>query len=144
VTISPDSRDAEWPSVRLALVVAATLALAILGVGSAVALVEDEPTRLELVRRCLRQEKLLEVRAARDDPIAREASGGALATRVEGNGLHLSIAASDEEARRIARLYRNIAGVLTGRLEQRRTYVFLWEAESTSAQRQAVYDCLVY
>jgi hypothetical protein len=144
VTDPADSRAAEWPSLRLALAVAATLALTILGGGSAVAVLEDEPTRFELVEQCLRREKLLEVRPARDDPIAREASGGAIATRVEGNGLHLAIGASEQEAERIAGFYRAVSRHLSGRLEHRRVYVFVWEAQSTSAQRQAVYDCLVY
>jgi hypothetical protein len=144
MTSTQDQRVSEWPSLSLGLVLAAALALAVFVAGGAAALLEDEPTRIALVEQCLRREKLLEVGPARNDPIAAEADGGALATRIEGNGLHLAIAGSEREAVRIAGLYRAVSADLAGRLEQRRFYVLLWEGASTPNQRQAVYDCIVY
>ena len=139
------ARASEWPSIRLGLVVAAAALLAAVVVGVVQALTEEEPEpRLVLVERCLRREKLLEVRRLRDDPIAVEARGGALATRVAGNGLHLAIAGSEDEAEKLAGFYRDVGGPLVGKLEQRRLYVFLWEGVATPTQRQTVYDCTNY
>ena len=60
--------------------------------------VHDEPTALELTEKCLRREKLLPIESIAGDEIAGTARGGAIATRVEGNGVHVAIAKSDDEA----------------------------------------------
>lgn len=142
MTRAGDQRAFEWPSLRIGLVAAAAAALLFLVVGGAAALLSDEPPVLDLVERCLRQEKLLDVRRATDDPIAATASRGALATRVEGNGVHVSIAGSGGEAARLADRYRSVAGPLVGRLELRGSFVYVWEGLATPTQRQTMYDCV--
>jgi hypothetical protein len=141
MTETAADRRGEWPSLRLGLYAAAVLAVLVVGVGTAQAVLDDDPSRLDRVSNCFRREKLLQVMPATDDPIAQEADGGALATRVEGNGLHVAIAGSESEAARIVRLYRTIGGSLRGRLEQRARYVYLWEGVATPTQRQAAFDC---
>jgi hypothetical protein len=134
-------RVSEWPSLRLGFLAATTMLVLVFVGGGTAALLEDEPSRFERVEQCLRREKLLDVAPTTGGPIAAEAGGGALATRIEGNGLHLAIADSEEEAQRIIGLYRAVSGPLAGRLEQRRAYVFLWEGVATPTQRQIVYEC---
>ena len=60
---------------------------------------------------------------------------------MEGNGVHVSIAGSDDEAAELVRRYRAVAGRLEGRLEQRGRYVYLWEGVATSWSRQTMFDC---
>jgi len=83
-------------------------------------------------------------RAGGDDPIASSARGGALATRVEGNGVHVAIAKSDSEAAELADTYRRTAGRrIQLRLEVRGRVVYVWEQprEPSPTQRQTMYDC---
>jgi hypothetical protein len=103
--------------------------------------VHEETPPLELTVRCLTREKLLDVRPATDDPIAESASRGAIATRVEGLGVHVAIARSESEAERLAGYYESVASELEGRLEQRGKVVYLWEGVASPTQRQTMYDC---
>ena len=102
------------------------------------------PSALERTETCLRREKLLSVEPVGDDPIASRARGGALATRVEGNGVHVAIANSDAEAAQLADAYLRTAGRrIALRLEVRGRVVYVWEQsrEPTPTQRQTMYDC---
>jgi hypothetical protein len=102
------------------------------------------PSALEQTERCLRQEKLLPIEPIGDDPIASEARGGGLATRVEGNGVHVAIATSDAEAAQLADAYLRTAGRrISLRLEVRGRVVYVWEQprEPSPTQRQTMYDC---
>ena len=72
-------------------------------------------------------------------PRARE--DGWVATRVEGNGVHVAIARSTDEAERLVELYQSVAGELTGKLERRGKVVYIWEGVSSPTQRQTMYDC---
>lgn len=102
------------------------------------------PSALEHTETCLRREKLLPVEPVVDDPIASSARGGALATRVEGNGVHLAIARSDAEAQELADEYLRTAGRgIEQRLEVRGRVVYVWEQarEPTPTERQTMYDC---
>ena len=55
-------------------------------------------------------------------------SGGALATRVEGNGVHVAIATSDAEAAALVPTYLETTGRnVETRLERRGRVVYLWE-----------------
>jgi hypothetical protein len=136
-----DVRDWEWRYLRWALVaIAALLAFEVTG-WLVYRAVHEETPPLELTVRCLTREKMLEVQAVTDDPIAQSASRGALATRVEGNGVHVSIAGSNSEAERLGGYYTDVAGDLAGKLEQRGKVVYLWEGVATPTQRQTMYDC---
>ena len=102
------------------------------------------PSALELTERCLRREKLLSIEPLGEDPIASKARGGALATRVEGNGVHVVIAKSEAEASRLADEYLRTAGRGIGlRLEVRGRVVYVWEQARapTPTMRQTLYDC---
>lgn len=102
------------------------------------------PSALERTETCLRREKLLSVEPVGDDPIAGSARGGALATRVEGNGVHVAIATSDAEAAQLADAYLRTAGRrIQLRLELRGRVVYVWEQprEPSPTQRQTMYDC---
>jgi hypothetical protein len=130
----------EWRYLRGALVgLAAFLLLEIAGWRVYLA-VHDETPPLEKTVRCLTREKLLELTPARD-PIAASARRGWIATRVEGNGVHVAIAGSVSEARGIAELYQTVSGNLAGKLERRGRVVYVWEGASTPTQRQTMYDC---
>jgi hypothetical protein len=102
------------------------------------------PSAIELTEKCLRREKLLAIEPLGDDSIAARARGGALATRVEGNGVHVAIARSDAEAQELADEYLRTAGRGIGqRLEVRGRVVYVWEQarEPTPTERQTMYDC---
>ena len=94
--------------------------------------------------KCLRQEKLLRIEPVSDDAIAATARGGALATRVEDNGVHVVIAKSDDEAAELAQTYLRTAGRdIELRLDVRGRVLYVWEEarEPTPTQRQTMYDC---
>jgi hypothetical protein len=86
---------------RIGVACALVLILAQLLVASAWSLSHNDPTELDLTRRCLEREKSLAVEPA-NDPVAASASGGALATVVEGNAVTVSVARSEAEGRRQA------------------------------------------
>lgn len=130
----------EWPYLRGALVAVAALVALQLGGWLVYRVVHEETPPLAETIRCLTREKLLELTAT-TDPIAASARGGWVATRVEGNGVHVAIARSTSEAERLVDLYRSVAGELIGRLERRGKVVYLWEGVSTPTQRQTMYDC---
>ena len=136
-----NARDWEWRYLRRALVaIAAVLALEVAGWLVHRAVHEETPP-LELTARCLTREKMLEVQPTTNDPIAATASSGSVATRVEGNGVHVAITGSKSEAERLFGYYTSVGGELTGKLEQRGKVVYLWEGVATPTQRQTMYDC---
>ena len=106
--------------------------------------VHHGPTALELTEKCLRREKLLTIESLDGDTIAESARGGALATRVEGNGVHLAIATSDSEAAELAKEYLRTTGrQIDLRLDVHGRVLYVWEAPQrpTASQRQTMYDC---
>jgi hypothetical protein len=138
--VSASSADWEWPYLRGALIaLAALLVLQVVGWLVYRAVHEETPPLQETIR-CLTREKLLEL-TSEPDPIAASASRGWVATRVEGNGVHLAIAGSTSEAERIVELYQSVAGRLEGRIERRGKVVYLWEGIASPTQRQTMYDC---
>ena len=134
-------RAAEWPFVRVALLI--VLAVAVLEVSGWLIYesVHEEPTALAQTAKCLRNEKGIGVDVNVRDPIARSADGGALVTTVEGNRVTVSIGSSDREAERIESAYNAVAAALAGRLERRGHTVYLWDFPSSPTQRQVMYDC---
>lgn len=122
--------------------VGAALALVVaqLGVGAAWSLTHDDPTELELMRRCLEREKGLAVEPTSDDLIAQSAHGGTLRTVVEGNLVTLSVATSAEEVERLRAAYLAV-GDPGSRLDVRGRYVALWLRDPSPTQRQGTYDC---
>jgi hypothetical protein len=138
--LSTATANWEWRYLRTAFAALAVL-VALQIAGSLVYRVvhEETPPLAETVR-CLTREKLLEL-TSETDPIAASARGGWVATRVEGNGVHVAIARSTSEAERLFDLYRSVAGELSGRLERRGKVVYVWEGVSTLTQRQTMYDC---
>ena len=134
----------DWRYLRVAFAVVAVLLLAQLAGWIVHRSVRDDPTALELTERCLRREKLLAIESIAGDPVATTARGGALATRVAGNGVHLAIARSDEEAARLADTYLRTEGRrIDLRLDVRGRVVYVWEAVRAphSTERQTMYDC---
>ncbi len=136
-----DEQRSEWRFLRGGFIAVVGLTAAWLIAWGIWELFDDEPTRLELTTRCITVEQGLPLESTAGDPIAESARGGTLATRVEGNGVHVSIAGSDDEAAELVRRYRAVAGRLEGRLEQRGRYVYLWEGVATSVGRQTMFDC---
>src|SRR5262249_14957775 len=134
-------RAGEWPSVRLGIAGAVVLVLVVLLAWGVESATRNEPSRYAQTERCLTHEKLLPVTPADRDAIAATASGGALATRILGNGVHIVIGRSSTEAVRLATAYRRVSGPLTGRLEVRGVNVYVWEGVATPNQRQILYDC---
>jgi hypothetical protein len=124
---------------RLGLAVAVAVVGAQAAVGAAWSLSHDDPTELELTKRCLELEKGLTIEDATDDPVARSAQGGTLRTVVEGNLVTLSVAASQAEVERLRAAYaQGDPGV---RLDVRGRYVALWLRDPSRSQRQDTYDC---
>ena len=130
----------EWRYLRGAFAAVAAIVTLQIGGWLVYRVVHQGTPPLSETIRCLTREKLLEL-TTETDPIAASAGDGWLATRVEGNGVHVAIARSTSEAERLLDLYRSVAGELTGRLERRGTVVYLWEGASSPTQRQTMYDC---
>lgn len=134
----------EWRYLRAACAVVAAIVLVETAGWLVYRSVHHGPTPLELTEKCLRREKLLPIESVRGDAIATAARGGAIATRVDGNGVHLAIATSDREAAELADAYRRTAGrQIELRLDMRGRVVYVWEAprRPTTTQRQTLYDC---
>ena len=112
-------------------------------VGSSTAQSSQEPSALELTEKCLRREKLLAVETIGTHPIASTAGGGALATRVEGNGVQVVIAKSDEEAAELETAYLQTGRKIELRLDRRGRVLYVWELPRlpSPTQRQTMYDC---
>jgi hypothetical protein len=137
-------RSQEWRYLRVACALVAVLVAAEL-VGWLVYRSRPHgPSALEKTETCLRREKLLSIEPIGGDAIATSARGGALATRVEGNGVHVAIAKSDAEAAQLADDYLRTSGRrIRLRLEVRGRVVYVWEQprEPSPTQRQTLYDC---
>jgi hypothetical protein len=130
----------ERRAARLGLLAASVLVLVQVGVASAWSLTHDDPTILELTRRCLEREKGLAVEPTRDDPVAASASGGTLRTEIEGGLVTISIAGSQAEADRLLAAY-TAGGNRPPGLDAHGRYVALWLRDPSPTQRQATYDC---
>jgi len=124
---------------RLGLVGALVVVLAQLVVASAWSLTHDDPTLLDLTRRCLEREKGLVVEATTGDRVAGSAGGGTLRTVVEGGLVTIALATSEAEAERLRAAYA--AGDPGPRLDVRGRYVALWLRPPSPTQRQVTYDC---
>ena len=129
----------ERRAARLGLVGALVVVLAQLLVASAWSLTHDDPTLLDLTRRCLAREKGLAVEATTDDPVAASAGEGTLRTVVEGGLVTIAIAASEAEAERLRAAYST--GDPGPRLDVHGRYVALWLRPPSPTQRQVTYDC---
>ena len=131
-----DSRAA-----RLGLIAALVLVAAQLGIGAAWSLTHDDPTEIELTRRCLEREKGQSVEPTVDDPIATSATGGTLRAVVEGGLATISVASSMREVGRLRAAY-TAAYEPADRLDVHGRYVVLWLRDPSPAQRQITYDCV--
>jgi len=129
----------ERRAARLGLVGALVVVLAQLVVASAWSLTHDDPTLLDLTRRCLEREKGLVVEATAGDRVAASAGGGTLRTVVEGGLVTIALATSEAEAERLRAAYA--AGDPGPRLDVRGRYVALWLRPPSPTQRQVTYDC---
>jgi hypothetical protein len=125
---------------RLGLVAALMLVLAQAAAGAAWSLTHDDPTELELTRRCLEREKGFEIRETSGDAVAETARGGTLRAIVEGGLVTLSIATSSAEVDRLRAAYA-VGGDPGDRLDVHGRYVALWLRDPTRGQRQHTYDC---
>jgi len=130
-----DSRAA-----RLGLIAAAVVVAAQLGVGAAWSLTHDDPSLLQLTRRCLEREKGFAVEETTGDPVAGSARGGTLRAIVEGGLVTLSIANGTGEVERLRAAYA-AKGDPGPRLDVHGRYVALWLRPPTRGQRQHTYDC---
>jgi hypothetical protein len=133
----------EWRYLRAACVVVVVLVAAELAGWLVYRSVHDGPTALELTEKCLRREKLLPIESHTGDELARSARGGTLATRVEGNGVQVVIATSDDEARRLEAAYLLTGRKIRLRLDVRGRVLYVWELPEVPSptQRQTMYDC---
>jgi hypothetical protein len=125
---------------RLGLVVAVVVLGAQAAIGAGWSATHDDPTLLQLTRRCLEREKGFGIEATRSDPIAESARGGTLRAIVEGGLVTLSIANSQAEVGRLVAAY-SAGGDLGARLDVHGRYVALWLRAPTRPQRQDTYDC---
>ena len=128
----------ERRAARIGGICALVVILAQVVVASAWSLGHDDPTELALTRQCLEREKGLAVGPA-DDSVAASASGGALATVVEGNAVTLSVGRSEAEVERLRSAYS--ASDPGTQLDLHGRYVALWHREPSPTQRQVTYDC---
>lgn len=129
----------ERRAARLGLAGALVVGLTQLGIGTTWSLTHEDPTYLELTRRCLEREKLIAVDMTVDDTIAESASGGALQASVQGGLVTISVGRDGAEVTRLGDAYAQSG---TGeRLDVHGRYVYLWLRRPLRYQRQTVYDC---
>ena len=95
----------ERRAARLGLIGALAVVVAQLCVGAAWSLRHDDPTTIELTRRCLERERGFAVEPTSGDAVAESASGGTLRTIVEGNLVTVSVATSLAEVERLRAAY---------------------------------------
>jgi hypothetical protein len=126
---------------RVGVIAALVVVGAQLAVGAAWSVGHDDPTHLELTRRCLEREKGLRVEPADDDPVASSARGGALRTVAEGGLVTIAVATSEAEVERLRAAY-SAGGDPGSRLDLHGRYVALWLREPSPTQRQLTYDCV--
>ncbi len=129
----------ERRAARLGLIGALIVVAAQLLVGGAWSLTHDDPTTLELTRRCLEREKGLVVGPTSADAVAESARGGTLRTIVEGNLVTISVATSLAELERLRAAYANRDP--GPRLDVYGRYLNLWLRDPSPTQRQGTYDC---
>ncbi len=129
----------ERRAAQLGLIGALAVVVGQLCVGAAWSLTHDDPTTIELTRRCLERERGFAVEPTSGDAVAESASGGTLRTIVEGNLVTLSVAASLAEVERLRAAYgESDPGT---RLDVYGRYVNLWLRDPSPTQRQGTYDC---
>lgn len=136
-----DTAAAEWRALRGALVVVLALVAASVVGWLVHAAVTEPPTRLERTVRCLEKEKGLVVGGVGNDVIAASATQGSLGTVVDGNGAHLAIAATEQEAQALRRAYLRIDPSLYLRNTVDRTVVTFWDYPPSTQQLRIVADC---
>lgn len=130
----------EWRFLRLALVVVALVFAADAAAWGLHDRSHPPPTRLGSSVSCLVQHGVTPVVPA-GDPLADSTADGSFRAVIEGNGVTVALASSDEETARIARYYRDVGGDLAGRLDRRLRTVYLWQFKASPTQRQTMYDC---
>ena len=130
----------ERRAARLGVIGALVVVLAQLSVGAAWSIGHDDPTVLELTRRCLEQDRGLTVESTAGDPVAASARGGTFRTVIEGGLVTVSAATSQAEVERLRAAYA-ARGDPGGRLDVHGGYVYLWLRDPRRGQRQATYDC---
>ena len=135
-----DGAMTERRAARLGLVAALVVVLAQVGIASAWSVTHDDPTILDLTRRCLERERGLVVQPTTDDQVAASAGGGTLRTVVEGGLVTVSIATSQAEVERLRTAYA-AHGDPGGRLDIHGRYVSLWLRDPSPTKRQTIYDC---
>ncbi|HET6683523.1 MAG TPA: hypothetical protein VFG75_07485 [Gaiella sp.] len=131
----------EARAARLGLLVAVVVVGAQLVVGAAWSLSHDDPTELDLTRRCFSREMALRVEGTTGDPVAAAARGGTLTTIVEGNLVTIAIVTSSGEAERLRAAYLALGGDVESRLEVRGRYVRLWRRPPSPSQRRTAAGC---
>ncbi len=126
---------------RLGLAVATLVVGSQLTIGAAWSIAHDDPTVLDLTRRCFEQEEALRVEDTVDDAVGATASGGTLTTYVEGNRLTIAIVTSRGEAERLGAAYVSSGGVAEALVEVRGRYVRLWHRAPTPSQQRIATAC---
>ena len=129
----------ERRAAQLGVIAALAVVVAQLCVGAAWSLTHDDPTTIELTRRCLVRERGFAVEPTTGDAVAESATGGTLRAIVEGNLVTLSVAASLAEVERLRAAYAD--GDPGTRLDVYGRYVNLWRRDPSPTQRQGTYDC---
>lgn len=132
---------AEARAVRIGLIVAVAVAVALLAGGGAYAALHRPPSRYDLVTRCLTNEKgiVIETSPFWDD-IALSAAAGAFTVTIEENRVTVSLAGSIDETDRLLAAYVG-SGVPRDRLTQRGRLVAIWTRPPSPTQLQTLYDC---
>ena len=139
--MSDTSDKLEWLYMRIALGVVALIVVADVVGWKVHDIVHPQPTRLERIVFCLKDNQGVVAVVPAGDPISNTTGAGSLRATIEGNGVIVALASSEEQAIGIERDYHSVGGELRGRLERRDRTVYLWEGVASPTQRQAMYDC---
>jgi hypothetical protein len=133
---------AEWRALVASFLVVAAVGLLWVGGWAVREATDTDPTRLERLAACLRDEHGLVVTSPADDPLAASAPGGSLMADAAGNVVTVSLWHDSGAAGRTRATYDRLTSQdLADRAFVRGGDVVLWVSPPTAAQASVVYGC---
>jgi hypothetical protein len=133
---------AEWRTLAVSSLVVVAVGLLWIGGWALREATDTDPTRLERLVACLRDEHGLVVTSPADDPLAASAPGGSLTADAGGNPVTVSLWQDHAAAARTRATYDRLTTQdLLDRAFVRGDDVVLWVSPPTPEQTAVVYGC---
>jgi hypothetical protein len=133
--------ERRWVLVALAVIPAIVVAFAL----TSRALRPEQLSRVELVRKCLVQERGFATGTPGFDAVGLSTAAGVVSAWIETNLVSIVLVDTEDEARRVEEAYLRTArdpGEARRRTERRGLLVYRWwENDPSPTQQQAAYNC---